>query len=209
MRNADRLSSWRAFVWGGLRSVHRYRAGRQLINCLLLGTILLSAVAAAQSRTEIRDAIRGVSFVTQQLSDDLLSQLRIVAGEFAPDDRLAVGLSAMLFDDDQEPQDYVLWLRHEGRVWLSFPSEEPVSLTVDGANIDLDPLRQPQPFTGPDGRLLEKMEFRLDAADLARIGAGKDVRLRLSAESGTVEKRLSADETAAIASFAEPPGDPG
>ena len=70
-------------------------------------------------------------------------------------------------------------------------------------------MRQSQPFTGPDGRLLEKMEFRLDAADLARIGTAKDVRLRLTAESGTVEKRLSATETAAIADFAEPGGDPG
>lgn len=209
MRSAHRLRSSRRGVRSGIPFAQRYGAARQLFSCLLLGTVLLSAMAGAQSRTEIRDAIRGVSFVTQQLSDDLLSQLRIVTGEFAPDDRLAVGMSAMVFDDSQEPQDYVLWLRHEGRVWLSFPSEDPVSLTVDGANIDLEPLRQSQPFTGPDGRLLEKMEFRLDVADLASIGQAKDVRLRLAAESGTVEKRLSANETAAIASFAEPPGDPG
>ncbi len=184
----------------------RCAGGLRLVS-LLLVALLLGDVAMAQARTEVRDALRGLSFVSEQLSDQQLNELDVLAGQFPDSDRLAVGLSAMIYDNTDSPAEYVLWLRHEGRRWLTFSATAPVSLRVDGDSLSLDALRQSQPSVEPSGRFLEKLEYRLTPAELATIGRGADVRLRLRSDTGTVEKRLSADERRQILAFAAASGD--
>ncbi len=162
--------------------------------------VLMSAVAAlglaperslGQPRTEVRDPVRGVSFSSIELSNMPLNSLDVVEGTFADSDRLAVGLSALVFDGSPAVDEYVFWVRHEGRRWLDFEIGTPVVIEVDGEALSLERLRASQPFVGGSNRLFEKIEFRLTDAELERLLDASSVLVRLRADNGVVDKRLT------------------
>lgn len=175
------------------------------VAALILNLALLMPIAATGetqgTRIEVRDPLRGVSFQTVQLSDVPLSVLDTVEGGFPDSGRLVVGLSALLSEGSATADEYILWLRHEGRQWLSLPSEQPVQLEVDGRNMELFALREPQAFVGPDSQFIEKLEYRLEASALERLADSRSILIRLRANDGVVEKRLSADEIELVRQF--------
>lgn len=175
----------------------------KLTQTLLLSASLLAGATAmaAVPRTEARDPVRGVSFHSVEIKNAAIRSLRVIEGDFSDADRLAVGLSALVFDGRDGVEEYILWLRHEGRRWLDFSAGDPVSIEVAGEPLQIEPLRALQPFVGPSSRLFEKIEFRLDPAILDRLTDGSDVRIRLRSGNGTVEAALSAQDIEEIRTF--------
>jgi hypothetical protein len=175
----------------------------RMTRTLLLSASLLAggAALAAVPRTEARDPVRGVSFHSIQISDVAIRSLRVIEGDFSAADRLAVGLSALVFDGSDGVEEYIFWLRHEGRRWLDFGAGDPVSIEVADEPLGIEPLRALQPFVGPSSRLFEKIEFRLDETVLDRLTDGSEVRIRLRSGNGTVEAVLSAQDIEEIRAF--------
>lgn len=166
----------------------------------IIAALLAAASASAQVRTEVRDPLRGVSFHSIALSNEPVSTLDVLQGAFAGSDRLAVGLSVLEFDATHRADEYILWLRHEGRRWLDFGAELPVRVEADGRVLGLSPLRASQPSVG-QGTLYEKIELRVAAADLRTMVESDSVKVRLSSDNGIVEKTLTPAELAALRSF--------
>lgn len=161
----------------------------------------LSPLADAQPRTHIHDPLRGVTFHSVEVSNVPVNTLDVVEGSFAASDALAVGLSALVFDGASGVEEYVLWIRHEGRRWLELDLEQPVTVEVDGDPLRLARLRAPEPFVGASSRLFEKIEYGLAPADLKRLAGAADVRIRLASSSGVVEKRLREQELGIVRAF--------
>jgi hypothetical protein len=151
--------------------------------------------------TEIRDPVRGVSFNSIEISDKMINSLDVIEGTFGDTDSLAVGLSALSFDHSNGADEYIFWLRHEGRAWLQFYMEQPVSFEVDGRQLALEQLRASQPFVGTASRMYEKVEFRLGDAALDELAQGQEINITLRSESCVVEKRLTSDEIDRIREF--------
>ena len=164
-------------------------------------TMINLASANATPRTEIRDPVRGVSFESVEISEQPVNSLLVIEGTFGDTDSLVVGLSAMSFDGSQGVDEYILWLRHEGRQWLQFDVEQPVTFEVDGKRLVLEQLRASQPFVGASSRMFEKIEFRLDELAFKRLLDGSNVNITLRSDTGTVEKTLRADEIEKIREF--------
>lgn len=169
----------------------------------LAGLVLPAAYAAAQPRTELRDPLRGVSFHSIELSEGPLNELEIIEGSFADTDRLTLGLSALVFDGSPNADEYVLWIRHEGRRWLDFGTGIPVVVSVDGKPFPLAQVRAPQPFVGDGSRLFEKIEFHLSEPELALLLDAQSVRVRLQSGNGIADKRLTNEELRRAESFYE------
>ena len=169
----------------------------------LMAANLVPDDAFAQVRTELRDPIRGVSFHSVEIDDSSLAVLDVVEGNFSDSDRLVVGLSAMAFDGSDAVDGYVLWIRHEARLWPEFALENPVDVVVDGEILRLEQLRATQPFVGAAGRLFEKIEFELSETDLMRLVASSDPVITLRTGSGIVRKHLNEEELANMRLFAE------
>ena len=186
--------------------MHANRVGTMRALALVTG-MLIAASALAQTRTEIRDPLRGVSFHSISLGNDPVNSLAVLDGTFSDSDRLTVGLSVLVFDASHLADQHILWVRHEGRRWLDFGFGDPVVVEANGSKLALEPLRASQPSVG-SGTLYEKIEFKLDQDDLAAIIESTHVKVRLSSGNGVVEKVLSAAEIASLAAFAAEVGSP-
>jgi hypothetical protein len=152
-------------------------------------------------RTEIRDPVRGVSFNSIEISDRSVNSLNVIEGTFGDSDSLVVGMSALSFDESEGVDEYILWLRHEGRSWLQFDVDQPVSFEVDGQEMPLEQLRSSQPFVGAASRMFEKIEFRIEAEDIDQLLLGNEFSITLSSNSGIVEKILDSEEIERIRAF--------
>jgi len=120
---------------------------------------------------------------------------------FSDRDRLALGLSALVLDSSSRIDELILWVRHEGRRWLTLDVEQPVVLFVDGELLELEQLRASQPFIGNASTFLEKLEYRLSEADIERLTAGEEILLRLVSENGVAEKIIGPEKIAVIEGF--------
>jgi hypothetical protein len=179
---------------------------RQNLNICLLSLILTGPLAASQPRIELSDPLRGVTFYSVQLSDGNINSHNVTSGKFDDSDRLTIGLSAMVMEDAKADQEYIFWVRHAGRRWLSYGEGSPVILLADGQRMPLEPLRAPQPSIGPDSQFLEKLEFRLPATALVKLGSSKRIRVELLANDGSVQVELGEESISSIAGFAERTG---
>lgn len=168
----------------------------------LTATMMVSTASANSTpRTEIRDPVRGVSFESIEISEMPVNSLLVIDGTFGDTDSLVVGMSALTLDGSGGVDEYILWLRHEGRQWLKFDIEDPVTFKVDGKMLALEQLRASQPFVGASSRMFEKVEFRLNEVELTRLTQGKRVSITLRSDTGTVEKTLRNDEIDLIREF--------
>lgn len=168
---------------------------------LVAASMLSVASANPMSRTEIRDPIRGVSFDSVEISEEQINSLEVIEGSFGDSDSLVVGLSAMTFDGNEGVDEYILWLRHEGRRWLQFDIDDPVIFEIDGQRLELEQLRASQPFIGASSRMFEKVEFRLNEEDFQRLIKGNEITILLRSETGIVEKTLLAEQIDRIREF--------
>ena len=172
----------------------------------LFATSMLSvATANSLPRTEIRDPVRGVSFSSIEVSTQTINSLEVIEGTFGETDSLVVGISSLSFDESEGVDDFILWLRHEGRTWLRFDIDQPVSFEVDGQELALEQLRATQPFVGTASRMFEKVEFRLDEASFKQLVQGNEISIILRSDSGIVEKTLTDEEIDRIREFRTPP----
>ena len=172
----------------------------------LFATSMLSvATANSLPRTEIRDPVRGVSFNSIEVSAQTINSLEVIEGTFGETDSLVVGISSLSFDESEGVDDFILWLRHEGRTWLRFDIDQPVSFEVDGQELALEQLRATQPFIGTSSRMFEKVEFRLDEASFKQLVQGNEISIILRSDSGIVEKTLTDEEIDRIREFRTPP----
>jgi hypothetical protein len=163
--------------------------------------VLCAQSALAQMRTEVRDPLRGVSFHSVGLGDDAVNSLQVVEGTFADSDRLTLGLSVLVFDASHVTDEYILWIRHEGRRWLDFNTADQVVVEVNGERLPLEPLRASQPFVGESARFFEKIELKLTANDVAQLIRGNTVKVQLRSNNGVVDKWLTREEIAELKSF--------
>jgi len=159
------------------------------------------ASAGPMPRTEIRDPVRGVSFDSIEISAQMINSTEVIEGTFGDSDSLVIGMSALSFDESDGVDEYILWLRHEGRRWLRFDIDQPVSFEVDGLELPLEQLRASQPFVGTASRMFEKVEFRLDEATIDRLVKGDEISITLRSDSGVVQKTLGTDEIERIREF--------
>ncbi len=166
---------------------------------------LLPLHAEAQSSTEFRDPIRGVTFYSMHVSTDSLTALQMEGSGFSSADRMTLGFSAFFFDESDTVDEYVLWLRHDGpRRWLAADLQRPLTLDLDGVVTVHAPFHMLRPSGSSDSDLfVEKMEFALDPESFQSLLDADAVALELKTLLGTVEKRLSAAERGAIRSFHE------
>ena len=178
-----------------------FRASSIVASLMIGAAYLAPLTASAQVRTELRDPVRGVSFHSVELSEMPINALEVIEGSFPDSDQLAIGLSAMHLDGRDAIDEYVLWIRHQGRRWLDFAVEDPVVFTIDNQPLALSQLRASQPFVGETGRLFEKIEFSLSDEQLSRILSGDITVITLSSDNGTVQKRLNAQELVYLREF--------
>ncbi len=166
---------------------------------------LLPLRAEAQSYTEFRDPLRGVTFYSMQVSTDSLTSIQMEGSGFSSSDRMTLGFSAFFFDESETVEEYVLWLRHDGpRRWVSGDIERPLTLDLDGDATTHAPFHLLRPSGTSDSDLfVEKMEFALDPESFQSLFEAEVVALELRTLLGSVEKTLSATELGAIRSFHE------
>ena len=159
----------------------------------------LASVSQETAITEVHDAVRGVTFYSVQLSEESVDEWTLVSGEFAESDRVRLGLSALVLDEVDSIEEYIFWVRHEGRRWLSFfDSGDSVTFLSNGQHLELEPLRKPQPFVQA-GSLVEKLEFKLGADDLRALLENSDAILTVKTATGVIEKRLNMEELTSMA----------
>ena len=170
-------------------------------SAVALGAALLSVSSSSQETavTEVHDAVRGVTFYSVQLSEEAVDEWELISGEFSETDRVRLGLSALVLDEVDSVEEYIFWVRHEGRRWLSFfDSEDSVTFVTNGQRVELEPLRRPQPFI-QTGLLVEKLEFKLGADDLRALLENRDGTLTVRTATGVIEKRLNVEELTSMA----------
>ena len=168
----------------------------------LLATSAFGVVSAnSLPRTEIRDPVRGVSFYSVEISEKKVNSLEVIEGSFGDTDSLAVGISALKFDESDAVDEYIFWLRHEGRLWHQFDIDQPAVFEIDGQKLSLEQLRASQPWVGTSSRMFEKVEFRLDEAAFDRLVLGNEITITLRSDNGLIEKTLTNRELERIREF--------
>jgi hypothetical protein len=187
-------------VWRGRPGFH----AALLVKIVLAATVvshIVSAPALGQSRSVMQDPGRGVTFQSIEFSDDRISDLTVIDGEFSDSDRLAIGFSAAILDGAADPYRYVIWIRHEGRRWLDTEAITPLELLVDGELVPLEYLRAPQPFVGANGLFYELIEREISPMHFHLFAGASEAIVRFSANSGHVEKVFLPEELSLIAEF--------
>jgi hypothetical protein len=149
----------------------------------------------------MRDPVRGVSFHSIEWSDQSINDLQILEGTFTDSDRLAIGLSAMVFDGETRIDPYIFWIRHQGREWLDYELAHSVRVMVDEDPLALVRLRSPQRFTGADEVAYEKLEFLASAEQMTRLLGATSAVISIRSNNGTIEKAISDEELARIRKF--------
>ncbi len=168
----------------------------------LLATSIFGVVSAnSLPRTEIRDPVRGVSFYSVEISEKKVNSLEVIEGSFGDTDSLVVGISALKFDGSDAVDEYIFWLRHEGRLWHKFDVDQPAVFEIDGQKLSLEQLRASQPWVGASSRMFEKVEFRLDEAAFDRLVLGDEITITLRSDNGLIEKTLTTRELERIRDF--------
>ena len=165
------------------------------------GAVVFSLPSLSQETavTEVHDAVRGATFYSVQLSEEAVDEWVLISGEFAETDRVRLGLSTLVLDEVNSVEEYIFWVRHEGRRWLSFfDAEDSVTFVSRGQRVELEPLRRPQPFVQA-GSLVEKLEFKLRPEDLRTLLEHRDATLTVRTATGVIEKRLSIEELTSMA----------
>lgn len=175
------------------------------LTALFASSMLGAASANSLPRTEVRDPVRGVSFNSIEVSQQPINSLEVIEGTFGDTDSLVVGMSALRFDESEGVDEYILWLRHEGRTWLRFDIDQPVSFEVDGQKLALEQMRASQPFVGSSNRMFEKVEFRVNRAAYEQLVRGDEISITLRSDSGIVEKTLTKEEIDRIRLFRTAP----
>ena len=153
--------------------------------------LLLSGAALSQSFVEINDRLRGVSFYSIALSDDSLTALQKKGSAFSEADRMTLGFSALLFDEAEDVEEYVLWIRHNGNdPWFTPNMGADVSISVD------QELLQPRPGDPVQlhAPLVEQLELRLSPSDMKTLLEGDLVSINVQTLLGVIEKPLSKEE---------------
>lgn len=179
-----------------------YRKTLVLTATALFAISMIGVVSANPlPRTEIRDPVRGVSFDSIEISEKKMSSLEVIEGTVGDTDSLVIGISALRFDGSNAVDEYILWLRHEGRLWLEFDPDQPALFEVDGQELALEQLRASQPWVGSSSRMFEKVEFRVDEEALDRLVEGNEISITLRSGSGLVEKTLTSTEIERIRAF--------
>ena len=182
----------------------RMTMGQRLCCLLAMGVslnLMLATPSWGQFRSSMIDAVRGVTFHSVEISNDSVEDLNVLDGTFSSGDRLVVGLSTMLFDGSDEISSYIVWIRHEGRRWLDYGLNDPVSIVADGWEVPLESLRSPQPLVGDGARMIEKHEFLVDSAHFDRLLAGEEITVRLHSDTGVIDKTLTGDEIRQLRQF--------
>jgi hypothetical protein len=168
----------------------------------LFATSIFGVVSANPlPRTEIRDPVRGVSFYSIEISEKKVNSLEVIEGSFGDTDSLVVGISALKLDGSEAVDEYIFWLRHEGRLWHQFDIDQPAVFEVDGQKLNLEQLRASQPWVGASSRMFEKVEFRLDQAAFDRLVLGNEITITLRSENGLIEKTLTIREIERLREF--------
>ena len=72
-----------------------------------LAAVLAPLGVLAQVTTESRDPNRGVTVFSQEVSADKVRELNFDRGLFSEDDEMAIGVSALFFDESSTVSDYV------------------------------------------------------------------------------------------------------
>lgn len=170
------------------------------ISVLLLAT---TGVIRAETIVDVRDPLRGITFYSVQLSSDNLVELQIGPGRFSSDDVMTLGISALMFDENSRPDEYVLWLRHDGPArWLTDVTTPPLKIAGVAEPLTPTPLHVLRQDQGKDaGPFVEKLEFALTPEQFEEMLAADSLTLQLATLLGTVEKVLSEAERAAMQSF--------
>jgi len=171
------------------------------VTALFATSIFGVASANSLPRTEIRDPVRGVSFDSIEISEKKVNSLEVIEGSFGDTDSLVVGVSALRFDGSETVEEYIFWLRHEGRLWHQFDMDQPALFEVDGQKLTLEQLRASQVWVGASSRMFEKVEFRLDEAAFDQLVLGNEISIELRTDSGIVEKTLTNSEIEKIREF--------
>jgi hypothetical protein len=171
------------------------------VACLALS--MLSGKALSNAIVDLHDPLRGITFYSIQLSTDDLRDLEVGPGRFSDKDLMTMGVSALIFDENSQPNEYILWLRHDGPArWLVDVRMSPIRLVGDTetlAPLPLHILRQEQ---GKDsGPFVEKLEFALRPEEFDMLLQSESVVVQLSTLLGAIEKTLSDEELAAIRTF--------
>ena len=176
----------------------------QICAALLVAAFLVPAPAPAQT-TELRDAVRGVTYYSTQISSDPKTALQIDGSLFSGSDVMTLGLSAFFFDESGSVDEYVIWMRHDGpRRWFIGDIDRPVEIFAGDSVLRPAPShrsRLPEPTRSEP--LIEKLEFAISPAELDAMVNSDEVVIEVTTLLGTVVKRLTAAEIAAIAEFAD------
>lgn len=157
--------------------------------------------AHAQASTVVRDELRGVTFHSIEISRDDLKTLQVGPGVFSEQDRMTLGLSALVFDESPMFVEYVLWVRHDGRRWLTSSIDRAVTITVDGERLEPEIIHTPHPDSAITSLCAGQIELRLTANQIQQLINGRTVILGIVTSTGAIEKTLTGDETERIRRF--------
>jgi hypothetical protein len=175
---------------------------------LCLGVLILVMTGPARADdagviVDVRDPLRGITFYSVQLSTDTLIELQIGPGRFSTEDVMTLGVSALMFDENARPDEYVLWLRHDGPArWLTDVTTLPLKIAGVAEPLTPTPLHVLRQDQGKDaGPFVEKLEFALTPEQFEEMLESESLTLQLSTLLGTVEKVLSEAERDAMRGF--------
>ena len=155
----------------------------------------------AQASTVVRDELRGVTFHSIEISRDDLRTLQVGPGVFSEQDQMTLGLSALIFDENLMFIEYVLWVRHDGRRWLTSNGNRAVTITIDGERLEPEIIHTPHADSAITSLFAEQLELRLTANQIQQLINGRTVVLGIVTSTGVVEKTLTGDETERIRRF--------
>ena len=178
------------------------------IRGLLCAAIVVAGFAGkaqAEAIIDLHDPLRGITFYSVQLSTDKLSALQIGPGRFSADDLMTMGISVLIFDETAEPEEYVLWLRHDGPArWLVDIRMSPIRISGDSEVLAPMPLHVLRQDAGKDaGPFVEKLEFSLTPAQFNALVESEEISVQLATLLGAVEKTLTATEKDSLLQFRE------
>ncbi len=173
----------------------RNRARLKMVSLVLTGGLWAFQAQADEALSELHDPMRGLSFYTMQLESEPLISIQTQGSRFSPTDRMTVGLSALVFDEENTVNEYVLWLRHDGpKQWFVGSIEQP--LTIQLADRRLTPVPVHVARGSDRGKLdpyIEKLEFALSPALVKILLAEPSIVLRLDTQLGQLEQPVKPD----------------
>lgn len=171
--------------------------------CIVGLAAVFSGKAVAEATIDLHDPLRGITFYSVQLSTDSLPELQVGPGRFSPDDLMTMGISVLIFDETADPEEYVLWLRHDGPArWLVDVRISPIRIMGDDQVLAPMPLHMLRQQRGKDsGPFVEKLEFALTPEQFDALLASDSFSIQLATLLGAVEKTLTDAERDTLEQF--------